>query len=347
MLPRLTYLLTTYNRKDFISESFRSALNQDYDGGLEIIVSDDCSTDGTYDILRDMAAGYTGRHKVVVTQTPRNGRLSCNTNHAMQFASSDWIVRADDDDLSSPDRCSILAAAIQRFPDATAFAQSYKVVRDRSELTQKALADRNRPISFCRLGWDELSTRPYLNFAQTGYMYKAWSRRVYSEFPPLPADSYFMDDYFAYMRALAIGDCIMIDSAPVVLAYWGADNSSGDKSSSRTLESIKRKELYQQEYLRVSTHAMELLVEELECHFRGHGNQQASEILIPVLTREWEIDRIWNGFWQETFLGRFRRLVRLLHFERPSLYHWSKLLPLNLFCRLIRIIKTLRARLWP
>ena len=46
-------IITTYNYEKYIRESIESALNQDFLGGYEIIVVDDCSTDNTLSILDD------------------------------------------------------------------------------------------------------------------------------------------------------------------------------------------------------------------------------------------------------------------------------------------------------
>ena len=44
-------IITTYNYEKYIRESVESALNQDFSGEYEVIVIDDCSTDGTSQIL--------------------------------------------------------------------------------------------------------------------------------------------------------------------------------------------------------------------------------------------------------------------------------------------------------
>lgn len=115
-LPRLSYVLLSHNREKYIRKALESAFAQDYEGELEYIISDDCSTDRTYEIIQECVASYKGGRRVVVTQTPRNLHLAGNTNHAVQFVTSDWVIRADDDDLSCVDRCTQIGRAILANP---------------------------------------------------------------------------------------------------------------------------------------------------------------------------------------------------------------------------------------
>ena len=137
-LPKLSYVFLSYNRAKYIRAAMETAFAQDYEGELEYIFSDDCSTDGTFDIINECVAQYKGNRRVVVTQTPRNLHLAGNTNHALQFVESDWIVRADDDDLATQDRCSIIGKAIAAHPEATFIFNRMETFVDAQEEDIKA-----------------------------------------------------------------------------------------------------------------------------------------------------------------------------------------------------------------
>ncbi|MBS1757264.1 MAG: glycosyltransferase, partial [Bacteroidetes bacterium] len=49
--PLVSIVITSYNRAHYIEEAIRSALAQDY-RNLEIIISDNCSTDGSSEIFK-------------------------------------------------------------------------------------------------------------------------------------------------------------------------------------------------------------------------------------------------------------------------------------------------------
>ena len=55
--PLVSYVLTAYNIEIFIEESVKCAFEQDYEN-LEIILSDDCSSDHTFDIMKKMGGNY-------------------------------------------------------------------------------------------------------------------------------------------------------------------------------------------------------------------------------------------------------------------------------------------------
>ena len=50
--PSVTVLIPNYNDEEYIEKSIRSALEQDYEGSLNVCVVDDGSTDGSLDLLR-------------------------------------------------------------------------------------------------------------------------------------------------------------------------------------------------------------------------------------------------------------------------------------------------------
>ncbi|EHK7080563.1 glycosyltransferase family 2 protein, partial [Escherichia coli] len=52
--PKVSVLIPAYNVAEWIEESLLSILGQSYEN-IEVIVVDDCSTDGTYEIIRRVA----------------------------------------------------------------------------------------------------------------------------------------------------------------------------------------------------------------------------------------------------------------------------------------------------
>lgn len=54
--PLLSVCLITYNHKNYIEQAVNSALTQQVDFPIEIIIADDCSTDGTTEIIKRLAA---------------------------------------------------------------------------------------------------------------------------------------------------------------------------------------------------------------------------------------------------------------------------------------------------
>lgn len=102
--PLVTFVLFTYNQEQFIREAVTAALAQEY-MPLEIIISDDCSTDRTFDIIEELNKEYFGPHKVIINKNEINIGLSSHVNKVcIDFAHGDWLMFAAGDDISLPCR---------------------------------------------------------------------------------------------------------------------------------------------------------------------------------------------------------------------------------------------------
>jgi glycosyltransferase involved in cell wall biosynthesis len=78
--PKVTVALISYNQENFIRAAAESCLSQDYRGSLEIIFSDDFSTDATFDIMTSIADSYRGPHKVVLRRNSKNVGIGMHYN---------------------------------------------------------------------------------------------------------------------------------------------------------------------------------------------------------------------------------------------------------------------------
>ncbi|MDR3557139.1 MAG: glycosyltransferase [Syntrophobacteraceae bacterium] len=105
--PLVTFALFTYNQERFVREAVEGALSQTY-SPLEIIFSDDCSSDRTFDIMREMASTYTGPHEIVLNRNGSNLGLGEHVNRVAEMARGELIVSAAGDDVSLPCRCEEL-----------------------------------------------------------------------------------------------------------------------------------------------------------------------------------------------------------------------------------------------
>src|SRR5262249_8092619 len=84
-------VITFFNQAAFVKDAVESALSQSHDL-REIIVVDDGSTDGTWELL----AKYTG--EVQMYRFPRNCGAIAARNYGATFATGEYIVFLDGDD---------------------------------------------------------------------------------------------------------------------------------------------------------------------------------------------------------------------------------------------------------
>lgn len=105
--PLVTLAVISYNQERFIEEAVKSALAQTY-SPLEVVISDDCSTDTTFAMIEKIVSDYTGPHKVIVHRNEQNLGLAGNVNKVWDLSSGELLVSQGGDDISLPHRTSKL-----------------------------------------------------------------------------------------------------------------------------------------------------------------------------------------------------------------------------------------------
>lgn len=96
--PLISVVMPVYNVEDYIEESVTSILNQTI-RDFELLVIDDCSSDNTLSLLRNMK---DDRIKIVTKE--KNLGLIHSLNLGFELAQGEYIARMDGDDISLPER---------------------------------------------------------------------------------------------------------------------------------------------------------------------------------------------------------------------------------------------------
>lgn len=96
--PLLSIIMPVYNVKAYLYRSLRSILTQSY-GGLELIIVDDGSTDGSTEIVD----GYAREDERVVVIHQQNGGVSAARNAALQVFKGRYVTFVDPDDFLASD----------------------------------------------------------------------------------------------------------------------------------------------------------------------------------------------------------------------------------------------------
>lgn len=113
-LPFVSFCISCYKQEKLIAETLQGAFAQTY-GNMEIVISDDCSPDGTVDAIKREIAEYQKRpgpkHKIVLNVNKTNlGNLG-NWSKLCQIANGKLLIKNDGDDISLPDRTEKVVAA--------------------------------------------------------------------------------------------------------------------------------------------------------------------------------------------------------------------------------------------
>ena len=96
-MPKITAILPTWNRAEWLEKSIQSVLDQTF-GDFELVVVDDASKDSTAEIIER----YSGKIRTIVFSENRG--VSAARNAAIKNSDSEWIAFLDSDDFWHPDK---------------------------------------------------------------------------------------------------------------------------------------------------------------------------------------------------------------------------------------------------
>lgn len=106
----VSIIVCTYNGEQFLEEQLESVIHQTYPN-LEIIISDDNSTDGTKSILKK----YEGISNIKINYNEKNIGFIKNFELAVTIACGNYIAFCDQDDVWLPKKIEKLLAAISSY----------------------------------------------------------------------------------------------------------------------------------------------------------------------------------------------------------------------------------------
>lgn len=111
----VTVVVCTYDHERYVARAMESVLEQEAPFGIDVVVLDDCSTDGTMSELARLAVRYPGRF--VVRQPPANRNDHREFAVALDEASTPYVAMLDGDDYwTSPSKLAIQLAHLERNP---------------------------------------------------------------------------------------------------------------------------------------------------------------------------------------------------------------------------------------
>jgi hypothetical protein len=229
--PLLSFVLLAFKQERFIREAVEAALAQTY-SPLEIILSDDCSSDRTFEIMQETVAAYRGPHKVVLNRTPENGgTVIAHLNQVMQLVRGSLVVIAAGDDISLPERTeSCYRAWSDSGRRSASIWSDYSVIDESGNLVgEKALrSNGDTPIRFEHLQARAVGVAAWRAEVAFGCT-QAWSAEIFRVFGPLPVISGLVneDSPIFFRAALLTGQATRIHTALVGYRRHSGNCSSG------------------------------------------------------------------------------------------------------------------------
>ena len=207
--PLVSVGMITYNQERFVAAALESLLAQTY-SPLEIVVCDDASSDGTYNVMEDIVAGYEGGHEVRLYRNHTNLGIAGNVNAVFDRAEGEIVVMSAGDDVSSAER---VERTVQKWCElgkpSAIFSDARFIDGEGGELDAPFVHFDNQERHF--MGEELLSPSRLAEHASRGVFIRvpgcaaAWRPEVVERFGPLPEEVSFEDIAFSFRAALTGG----------------------------------------------------------------------------------------------------------------------------------------------
>ena len=134
--PLLSIGVPVYNGERYLAEALESALRQEY-APLEVVISDNGSTDATPDICRQ----YESDARVRLVRSPETSDPITNFGRALSMARGTYFTwLAHDDVLTSPAYASTLVKVLEANPDAVLCASAMELFQDEDQQARSILS---------------------------------------------------------------------------------------------------------------------------------------------------------------------------------------------------------------
>jgi glycosyltransferase involved in cell wall biosynthesis len=229
--PLASILLITYNQQQTIVAAVESALAQDYTP-LEIVLSDDASSDATFSLMCERIARYEGPHRVILHRNERNLGIGGNLSRAASLCRGELLLVAAGDDVSLPQRCTrVVQAWLDSGRRADLIASPLQDIDEHGSIHATIMpSDLGRYASAA----DWVAERPHVIGAA-----QAWTRRLLERFGPLP-EGVVAEDLIMVFRAIVSGGALSLPEPLVQYRRGGISRRvralSADDVASRLLK---------------------------------------------------------------------------------------------------------------
>lgn len=129
--PRVTVLMTAYNCERFIRDSVGSVLGQTYHD-FELLIVDDASTDGTFDILSSFDDA-----RIRILRNESNRGVAYSRKKALANALGEYVAILDADDISLPSRLEEQIGYLDENPSVALVGSANYVMDDNGNIIDK------------------------------------------------------------------------------------------------------------------------------------------------------------------------------------------------------------------
>ena len=143
--PLVSIIVITYNQEQWIEATLDSVFGQTYPN-IEWVISDDCSTDSTWQKINDYINNHdVPRDRIVLNRNEHNLKITANYNKCLyDLSHGELLVINEGDDISFPNRVETLVKLHEKHK-ANLISSLYAFVVDKNLYCKE---DPKEPIQF-------------------------------------------------------------------------------------------------------------------------------------------------------------------------------------------------------
>jgi len=198
--PLVTLAVLAYQQEEFVADAVNGALRQTYHP-IEIILSDDCSKDRTFNVMTEVASSYQGQAQVRLNRMEKNVGLVVHLNRVASMAKGSLVVLAAGDDISEPNRVELLVERWARasYSSGSIFSEYLEIREDGTPATVGGLESFRTNDSWMRtVDRDE---RLFMSYPGCTHAFTPDLFKVFGELEP----GIIQEDIYLQLRASLIG----------------------------------------------------------------------------------------------------------------------------------------------
>jgi glycosyltransferase involved in cell wall biosynthesis len=127
--PKISIVIPSYNKADFIGETLHSIFSQNY-SSLEVVVQDGGSTDGTLEIIKEFVKKYP--KEIRLESGKDKGQLDA-INKGLSKATGEILTYINADDFYEPKAFELIANAYKKNPNALWYAGGGTITNEKGK----------------------------------------------------------------------------------------------------------------------------------------------------------------------------------------------------------------------
>jgi glycosyltransferase involved in cell wall biosynthesis len=309
------------------------ALAQTY-SPLEIILSDDCSSDRTFELILERVREYGGRHKIIVNRNDQNLGIEGHVNKILSLASGELIVMAAGDDVSHCDRCSILVRNWLANGKPDGIGSGFVVIDEAGVSIERTPLRINKMQSL--INDKKLAATDKFSLSLNGCS-AAWSKKVWNFFGPFRHGVVCEDDVM-FFRALLLHGVYFVDEELVrYRSHSGNISNRRFQAGLVSMRELRESALFEAKQYEIQVSKFAQMRADLHLIVQSERIiQHEAEILLAKIREGALIAEVRSVWWK---VSTFRRIRRLKFVMSPSgylRYFYILPLPLYVFARWLR-----------